>query len=262
MKTGGRGGRARGLITLVVAIAVGVLSSPVPGYAVPSLQLDIVGGYYDPNNQTIIARGDTFTVYAILTPDTHSSVASQLAERYFISAALVPMTGPTASQLGSFGFNGTPIVVTRDMTYGIPPIEADGAAGTDPHDLQSHGIFQTYFSEFSFFFDPNNRAVPYDTALNAGAGPTLVGSDYPYGVSYVVAFQVDTSGLADGYAMHFDLYNEVLRDNGDIDRKKFAPFSHDAQSGSRRVPEAETLLLLGSGLVIAGLRLTRRGPRP
>ena len=69
---------------------------------------------------------------------------------------------------------------------------------------------------------------------------------------YWMAFSLDLSGLAPGYSLHFDLYDEIVRSNGDIDRSDFAPFSHDAQ-GSRQIPEASSLLVLGAGLVGLGV---------
>ena len=47
---------------------------------------------------------------------------------------------------------------------------------------------------------------------------------------------LDVSGLPNGMGLHFDLYNETVKnlDIVDIDVKDFAPFSHDAEY----VPEA------------------------
>lgn len=264
-------------VGLLIAL-VAIFASPAPSHAVavPTLELDILGGHYDTTTNTIIAAGDQFTLFAIMTPDPHTSVAFQLSERYFISAALVPQTGPPGGSLGSFSFNGTPVQVTHDMVYGVPPIELNGTAAPDHFDLGGHGIFNTYFSEFGFNFVSTQRSLQYDSAITPGVGPTPVPLSYPFGVSYFVAFQVDTRGLAGGYSIHFDLYNEIFRSPCqnpaplptvpgdfpcDTDIQKFADFNHDAQSPPRRVPEAHTLLLLGSGLVLAGLRLSRRGSR-
>ena len=135
------------------------------------------------------------------------------------------------------------------MVYGVPPI--DTFIGSLPADIQpkdkgdlpQHGIFNTFFSEFSFQFS-NNTVGKYNTQ-DLSTSP---------GVLYRTAFNIDTSGLAAGYDIHFDLYNERLitnRSGGitDIDISQFAPFSHDAQSNNTAVPEPGTMVLLGSGLI-------------
>ena len=271
--------RQGGIIGVGLLIAlVASLAAPGQSHAVPTLQLDILGGHYDTTTHTIIAPGDQFTLYALMTPDPHTSAQTQLGETYYISAALVPQTGPPGAALGSFSFNGTPVNVTHDMVYGTPPIELNGSATPDQFDLNQFadgGIFQTYFSEFAFHFPSTNRAFQYDSALTPGVGPTPVPPGYPFGVTYFAAFNVDTRGLAGGYALHFDLYNEIVHTPCvdpvgpqtpgnfpcDVDVRKVADNAHDAQTPTRRVPEAHTLLLLGSGLVLAGLRLSRRGGR-
>lgn len=215
--------------------------------AIPTLQLDIRGGVYDTVTETIVGTSDPFTLYAILTPQQNLSASrlnSLLTQTYYISAALTPRTAPPGGSYGSFTFDGTPVDVTSDMTYGVPPLEANVAF--DAGDLSRHSIFETYFSEFAFTFNPSNTALSYNTADNPG-GPTA-GTG-----SYVAAFNVDSRLLASGYDLHFDLYSEVVRQNGDIDRDQFAPFSHDAECCAQEVPEPASGLLLGSGLAALGV---------
>jgi hypothetical protein len=134
------------------------------------------------------------------------------------------------------------------MTYGVPPIEIGGLAASDPGDLPYHDVYPTYFSEFSFTFNPLNTSGEYDSRLNPG------GINAGSGLLYA-AFQVDRSLLNSPYQLHFDLYNESVR-RGDTDVSKYAPFSHDAGTRTRGVPEPSALLLLGAGL--AGIGVWRR----
>src|SRR5262245_58916267 len=58
---------------LLVGLAVlwAFFACPRPAQAIPSLQLDIDGGVYDPVTQTTIATSDTFTLRVFLIPDSH-----------------------------------------------------------------------------------------------------------------------------------------------------------------------------------------------
>ncbi len=231
--------------------------------AVPLLQLDIAGGYYDPTTQTIMSNGPVFTLAAVLTPQqgaTQTQIDALLSDTYYVSAALTPQYGPETGTLGSFSFAGATNNATQDMYYGTPPIDTLGL-NKDPGDLQPHGIYPTYFNEFAFQFSPLNKTVEYNTADNPG-GLT----PDPTGTSYYASFAVDTRLLDPNYFIHFDLYDTLVHNCSknntspacvDIDVNHFAPFSHDAQS-SPPVPEPASMLLIGGGIGAGILRRLRR----
>ena len=219
-----------------------LLITPRASLAVPSLQLDILGGFYDTTTETIVSTDSSFTLYALLSPDDKAL----LTDIYYISAAVIPEIGPELSNLGSFVFDGTSVNVTSDMQFGTPPVDAYDQL-KDPGDLSKHGIFDTYFYQHPFTIDSNDKALTYNSQDNPGLGPT----PDPNGPMYFAEFTVDLALLAPGYGIHFDLYNTTTgkKVSSDTDVLSFAPFSHDAEGCCAEVPEPGTLLLLGSGLV-------------
>jgi hypothetical protein len=245
--------------------------------AVPLLQLDIIGGVYDEATQTIVSQGPSFQLVAVLSPGgskgnnpnqaDDTSVADLLANTYYISAAMTPQVGPAGTTSGSFAFNGSTVNATGGMDYGIPPLD-DYDANNDAH-LAPHDIFPTYFSEFSFQFDAANRTTRYNTELDAGQGPIA----NSLGTSYYQLFTVDTGGLDAPFQLHFDLYDIEVRRQAqcrrnqactpeDLDAGKFAPFSHDAESGEGPppVPEPATLLLTLGGIAAVARLRARKSP--
>jgi len=218
--------------------------------ATPTLQLDIAGGTYNTTTETIVACSNLFTLYAYLLPDGKSF----LNDNYFVSAALIPQQNHTtpSPSLGSFDYIANPtttVHVTQDLMYfGTPPFESYQAF--DSGDLSKHGIFPTYFKEFAFKFSANDQISEYNTQDRAKAGDPISASGTGM---YFKAFTFDLSHLDTGYGIHFDLYNETVK-NGDKDIRSFAPFSHDAE-GMRHdnpppaVPEPGTLMLLGMGML-------------
>jgi len=219
------------------------------------LQLDAnPATYVAGQEESIVATANPFTLYAL--GDTSNSKFS-LSSFYYVSVAIINKSGDpvnfgslSSSSLGSFKIDSTTYHLS-DLFFGNPPIE--NALLTQPNDagdLAPHGIFPTYFTEIKFKFNTANKALSYNTADNPG-GPTAGNGPLLY-----EDFKVDITGLGDDYALHFDLYNEALK-NGDIDVDNFAPFSHDAASGGgTSVPDASSsVTLLGLALLgLAGFR--------
>jgi hypothetical protein len=212
--------------------------------AVPTLQLDIIGGYYDAATQTVFSNGPTFSLVAYGAPGSQTG-AEILGQMFYISAAFVPRLDQNPSfDAGSFNIDGTSITATAaNLSYGIPP------GGDD--NLGRHGIYQTYYHEVSFSFDATDTVTSYNVQDNAGGALfDEVGTDM-----FFKSWEFNVTDLS-GYQLHFDLYNG--------DRSLFAPFSHDAESHgynlatNTEVPAPSGLAFLGFGLLSIGLARRKR----
>ena len=223
--------------------------STTTAFAIPTLQLNIGGGSYNSTTQTIVAGSDPFRLFAYLIPDSDSLANSN----YFLSMALTPRVGPAAGNYGTVKVNGNTVNVTADMTYGTPPAGA--------LDLQSHGIFQTFYKEYGFNFVGDSQTNPFNVQDFPGRVPSAGAGMYYH------SWDIDTTGLDSHYEVHFDLYQigQVTHGrNTSTDIVEFAPFSHDAESGpgdnvtTHDVPEPSTLMLFGTGFVALGAAMRRR----
>ena len=221
---------------------------PAAAQAVPVLQLDIGNGTYAGGDEESIVTSDPqFTLYAIGTPSGNVSESELLSTTYYISIALIPQSGPVPVDFGSFVIDGVTYTIA-DMIYGAAPYDAFSNL-FDAGDLSKHGIFETFYLQISFTFDPGDTTGTYNTMDDAGSGPQ------PGNGSFFHAFDIIVSGMLPGFNLHFDLYStKVVGGGWDVDRDDFAPFSHDA----RTVPEPGTLGLLGIGLLALGFARRRR----
>jgi len=226
--------------------------------AVPMLQLDIGGGsYVGGSDQSIHAQSTVFDLYALYTGTVAPSGT------FYISVAIQPKQSQLTIQpnFGTFIVNG--VSYSSGLNYGLPPLDViDGAPKVQ--DLGSHDVYPTYYAEIAFTFDLidlSKQSGIYNTAENPGGPQSGTGS-------YYQKFTVDISGLLSAYSLHFDLYNQTVKDVGAkilspnaITMGDFAPYSHDAQSGlggggggggSLLVPDGGTTIIL-LGLALLGV---------
>jgi len=231
--------KLRSLISFLVTFGLFTVLAPHTSNGTPLLQLDVLNGIYNKSDETTIAASKASTLYALLSP-SKKDVNSNLNDIYYVSIALI-RGKDSPSDFGSFTFNGLTYSSIDQFKYGTPV------------GLQPHKVFNTNFAEISFTFSELNKAIEYDVQKVASTnhpGPTASSS----GTMYYTSFNFDTSSLASGYTIHFDLYNKVYNKNSSIyEAGKFAPFSHDASSTHAPIPGA--IWLVGSGLIgILGFR--------
>ena len=71
--------------------------------AIPLLQLDIEGGVYDSDSETVIATSDEFTLYALLNSSAPKYESAMLdgTWNFQISVAVVPQTTSVTDSFGS-----------------------------------------------------------------------------------------------------------------------------------------------------------------
>lgn len=217
-------------------VVAGSIFAAAPVHAVPVLQLTILGGTYDNADESTHANTNPFTLVALL-----KGSAADLATTYFISLALFPTSGSPSGSISVGGLAGfSNLTATQPLHVGTPS------------GLPSHGVFPAQFAEVSFNFSglTTNEFDAQTTTPSSITGPCNINK-----CLYYASFSITDS--MDNASIHFDLYGGG----------KFAPFSHDAQSGRELapctqdcgdIPEPGTLAMLGLGAVVAAAAKRRR----
>ena len=230
--------------SLHLFVAALLAVSSYGAYAVPTLQIDIDGAtYVGGTEQSVVTTDPVFTLHTLLTEDVDTTIA----DTFYLSIAVIPSLAQSnpSPDLGTIFVNGNTYNVTGDMNYGTPPLDVT----LTNKDLPPHGIYETYYLELMFQFDPLDQTGTYNVQDNPGGLQSGTGS-------FFSTFNFDISGLAAGYDLHFDLYNTAMK-KGDLVLGEFAPFSHDART-MVGVPEPGILVLMGMGLL--GLGFARSNP--
>jgi hypothetical protein len=202
-----------------LTLASVLLATAPSGNAIPALQLDATGGVYNNTVESTSISSDVIDLWALLNSAPASSGT------YWVDVAITPKT-TSPQNLGSFIFDGTTVNVTSDMTLGNPG-------------LPPHGVYNTYYKEFSFTFNSSHKITPYDVSLDAGHPASHVSSS---GSGSYDQFSIDLNGLSENVEVWFDFYHKNT--SGTVDAN--APFSHDVFTV---VPEPTGFVPMGIGLL-------------
>lgn len=237
---------------VLFALAAVALLTPM-AHAVPILQLYIEGSTYDAGSETWVLdpAGGPFKLWVI--GNVNGEGGKGLIEAVRLSVAYDIADAPTISfsptTTGGYGGFTDPSVAgatayIQTKTDGSSPILSDGGA------LPDHGIYGagTAWQEFALgdFGLTDSPVADFITSFPA-PGAANEGQ--------INVYEVTVTGTD---LVHFDAYDHYYDNKGDA-VAKFAPFSHDGETGDTPpVPEPGTLAMLGLGLSGVAYKLRRR----
>lgn len=213
-------------------------------HAIPTLQLYSDAATYDAGSQTWVVNTSSFTLTTLAINEGKAkakangkgSIALTDTTEVFLSVALDPSALPGD---GTISIDGVDVT---GYFFGTPPIGVD-TTPPNSDELAPHGVFDTYFAEFSFLLGSGCTACVQDQQP---------GADSARKDGWVNSFNVVISGYD---LIHFDLYTKTTDSQGFTSIDHFAPFSHDAEYS---VAEPASLALLGLSLFGMGMLARRK----
>ena len=107
-----------------IAVAAAILGAHTgTAAAVPVLQLDIIGGTYDPITETAVSTENPASIVALGTPGSNWSAPDILAETFYFSVALYDGEGGvTAEEATGLALQVNDVSYSAsDLFCGVPP---------------------------------------------------------------------------------------------------------------------------------------------